>query len=180
MDASKTVVIGTARVTLTQKEILMEDVKIEQRRFDPDQNEALSDVTRRFAKAFGYTAESLAVEPKLAQLLRLRVSQLNHCTFCMNLHAQAARDMGIPRAQIDTLSAWWETGLFTEAEQAALAYTDVLTRQADTSALHRFETVHQALAEHFSEREISDIAAIVINMNVWTRLKMAAGAMPVL
>lgn len=158
----------------------MEDVKIEQRRFDPDQNEALRDVTRQFAKAFGYTAQSLAVEPKLAQLLRLRVSQLNHCTFCMNLHAQAARDLEIPRAQIDTLSAWWETGLFTEAERAALAYTDALTRQAETSPSNRFETVHQALTEHFSEREISDIAAIVINMNVWTRLKMAAGAMPVL
>lgn len=157
----------------------MDDVKIEQRRLDPNRSEPLTRVTRQFADAFGYTATSLAVEPELAQLLRLRVSQLNHCTFCMNLHAEAARDMGIPRARIDTLSAWWETELFSEAEQAALAYTDTLTRQADTSSSHRFQVVHEVLAEHFSEVEMVDIAAVVINMNVWTRLKMAAGAMPV-
>jgi len=96
----------------------------------------------------------------------------------MNLHAQAARDLGIARARIDTLSAWWETALFSEAEQAALAYTEALTLQADTTSRNSFETYHRALAEHFSERQISDIAAVVINMNVFTRLKMAAGATP--
>lgn len=158
----------------------MEDIRIEHRHFDPDQNQALSEVTRQFANAFGYRAQTLELDAKLAQLLRLRVSQINHCTFCINLHAQATRALEIPRAQIDTLSAWWETALFTEAEQAALAYTEALTRQADTSYSDRFATYHQALAEHFSERQISDIAAVVINMNVWTRLKMAAGATPTL
>ena len=156
----------------------MEDVKIENRRFEPDQNEALDDLSKRFAKAFGFRSQTLDVAAELAQLLRLRVSQLNHCTFCMNLHAQAARDLGIARARIDTLSAWWETALFSEAEQATLAYTEALTLQADTTSRNSFETYHRALAEHFSERQISDIAAVVINMNVFTRLKMAAGATP--
>ena len=157
----------------------MDDPKMEKRRFDPAQNESLTDVMGRFAKAFGYTAEDLTVEPKLAQALRLRVSQLNHCTFCMTLHAQAARDVGLSRAQVDTLNAWWETDLYTDAERAALAYCDVLTLQAETSAQHPFQEVHDRLAEHFSEREITDVAAIVINMNAWTRFKMASGEMPV-
>ncbi len=157
----------------------MNDVTFENRRFDSAQNEALSDVMGRFAKAFGYTAEDLHIEPKLAQLLRLRVSQLNHCTYCMSLHAQAARDVGLTSAQVDTLSAWWETGLYSDAERAALAYCDVLTLQAETSAHHPFQEVHEGLAGYFSEREITDVAAIVINMNAWTRLKMAAGETPV-
>ena len=158
----------------------MDDLKvsIENRRFEVEQNTALSDIAAQFAKAFGYTAE-LDVDSALAQLLRLRVSQINNCTYCMNLHYEAARDLGIHRAKIDTLTAWWETDLFTPAEQAALAYTEALTRIADTTVVDRFEAYHRDVGAHFSEREIVEIAAIVINMNVWTRLKLAQGATPI-
>ena len=152
-------------------------VSIENRRFEVDQNQALSEVTAQFAKAFGYTAE-LDVEPALCQLLRLRVSQINNCTYCMNLHYEIARDLGIPRAKIDTLTAWWETALFAPEEQAALAYTEALTRVSDTTVANRFEMYHQELAAHFSEGQVVEIAAIVVNMNVWTRLKLAQGATP--
>jgi hypothetical protein len=91
---------------------------------------------------------------------------------------RAAREAGIPRAKIDTLTAWWETELHSEAEQAALRYTEALTRAADTdrdAALQRF---HDALAEKFSPEEILEIVGVVVNMNVWTRIKLAEGAMP--
>ena len=154
-----------------------ESVTIENRRFDPDQNEALSSIAGQFAKAFGYTAQDLDVDPALAQLLRLRVSQLNNCTYCLNLHYEAARTL-VPRAKVDTLSAWWETDLFSEPEQAALAYTEALTRIADTTVADRFAVYHDDLAAHFTESQIVTIAAVVINMNVWTRLKLAQGATP--
>ena len=154
-------------------------VSIENRRFDLDQNQALSEVASLFAKAFGFTAE-LGVEAELAQLLRLRVSQINNCTYCMNLHYEIARDLGIRRAKIDTLTAWWETDLFTPAEQVALAYTEALTRVTDTAVADRFAAHHEQLAAHFSESQIVEIAGVVINMNVWTRLKLAQGATPTL
>lgn len=156
----------------------MQDVTIKFSRFDENLNEDLIRISKDFAKAFGWTADSLTLDKQLAQLLRLRVSQINHCTYCMNLHAQAARDSGIHPSKVDTLSAWWETAFYSEAEQAALAYTDALCRQSETSAHDKFEGYHQALTEHFSQEEIAEIAGIVINMNVWTRLKMAAGAVP--
>lgn len=131
---------------------MMEDIKIENRRFEPEQNEALNDLSKQFARTFGRTAQTLDLDAELAQLLRLRVSQLNHRTFCMNLHAQTARDLGASRAKIDTLSAWWETDLFTAAERATLAYTEALTLQADTSVSNPFEDYHQALADHFAGR----------------------------
>jgi AhpD family alkylhydroperoxidase len=106
------------------------------------------------------------------------VSQLNNCTYCLNLHYQAAREAGIPRAKLDTLTAWWETELHSEAEQAALRYAEVLTRAADTDRDAAFQHFHDALAEHFSSDEMLEIVAVVVNMNVWTRIKLAEGAMP--
>jgi alkylhydroperoxidase family enzyme len=85
---------------------------------------------------------------------------------------------GIPRAKIDTLTAWWETELHSEAERAALRYTEALTRAADTDPDAAFQRLHDALVEHFSPEETLEIVGVVVNMNVWTRLKLAEGAMP--
>ena len=105
---------------------MTDDVQVVNRRLDASENEALIGMARMGADAFGYTAD-LRIDRGLAQLLRLRVSQLNNCTYCLNLHYEAAREAGIPRAKIDTLTAWWETELHSEAEQAALRYAEALT-----------------------------------------------------
>jgi len=154
-----------------------DDVQVTNRRLDASENEALSGLARMGADAFGYTAH-LRIDRGLAELLRLRVSQLNNCTYCLNLHYQAARAAGIPRVKIDTLTAWWETELHAEGEQAALRYTEALTRAADTDGNAAFQRFHDALAEHFSTEEILEIVAVVVNMNVWTRIKLAEGATP--
>ena len=156
---------------------MADDVRVVNRRLDASQNAALMGMARMGADAFGYTA-TLRIDRGLAELLRLRVSQLNNCTYCLNLHYQAARDADIPRAKIDTLTAWWETELHSEAEQAALRYAEALTRAADTDGDAAFQRFHDALADHFDDEEMLEIVAVVINMNVWTRLKLAEGAMP--
>ena len=158
---------------------MADDVQIANRRLDAGENEALMGIARSGADAFGYKAE-LRIDRGLAQLLRLRVAQLNNCTYCLNLHYEAARAAGVPRAKIDTLTAWWETGLHSEAEQAALRYAEALTRVADTDRDAAFQRFHDALAEHFSREEMLEIVGVVVNMNVWTRVKLAEGAMPTL
>ena len=155
----------------------MTDVTVINRRADSSANEDLTMIARHGADSFGYKA-SLRIDRRLAQLLRLRVSQINNCTYCLNLHYEAARDAGIPRAVIDTLTAWWETDFHDTAARAALAYTEAITRVADTTVADDFGVRHDALAEHFSHDEILEIIGIVINMNVWTRLKLAEGATP--
>jgi AhpD family alkylhydroperoxidase len=154
-----------------------DDVHLAKHRLDASENDALIGMARMGAEAFGYTAD-LAIDRGLAELLRLRVSQLNNCTYCLNLHYQAAREAGITRAKIDTLTAWWETELHSEAEQAALRYAEALTRAADTDRDSAFKRFHDALAEHFSPAQILEIVGVVVNMNVWTRIKLAEGAMP--
>ena len=150
---------------------------IENRRLDASANESLMAIARTGADAFGYKA-SLRIDRGLAQLLRLRVAQINNCTYCLDLHYQAARDAGIAQVKIDTLTAWWETELHSAAEQAALRYTEALTRVADHDRDAAFQRFHDELAEHFDAAEMIEIAGVVINMNVWTRLKLAEGAMP--
>ena len=156
---------------------MADEVQVVNRRLDAGGNQALMDLARMGADAFGYKAE-LRIDRGLAQLLRLRVAQVNNCTYCLNLHYEAAREAGIARAKIDTLTAWWETELHSEAEQAALRYAEALTRVADTDRDVAFQFFHNALAEHFSPEEMVEIVAVVVNMNVWTRIKLAEGAMP--
>src|SRR5262245_9429335 len=156
---------------------MADHVQVVNRRLDASENEALIAIARMGADAFGYTAD-LRIDRGLAELLRLRVSQLNNCTYCLNLHYEAARDAGIPRAKIDTLTAWWETDLHSEAEQAALRYTEALTRASDTDADRAFQRFHDGLAKHFDAEMILEIIGGVVNMNVWTRLKLAEGAKP--
>ena len=154
-----------------------DEVAIELTRLDSSENDALIGMARNGAASFGWQAE-LTLDRGLAQLLRLRVSQINNCTYCLNRHYQVARDFGVDQAKLDTLSAWWETALFTPAEEAALSYTEALTRISDTTAADRFQDNHLELAAHFSPAEILEVVGVVINMNIWTRLKLAEGAMP--
>ncbi len=151
----------------------MNDISFRNTRFDPDLVE-FHDIAKQMAKSVGYTAD-LSVDSQLAQLLRLRVSQMNPCSYCLILHSKAAEDQGIRREKIAQLPSWRESGLFSEAEQAALAYCEALT----TYDLAGFPACHEALVRHFDEQAIAEIAAIVINMNLWTRLKLAQGATPV-
>lgn len=152
----------------------MSEVKFKNVRFNPDVT-PFHDLAKQIAKAFGYTA-NLKTNKELAQLLRLRVAQKNECAYCIILHAKASRDIGISEARTDNISSWYNSELYTEKEKAALAYCDVLTE-----GVHKnFQKYHDAMAHYFSEIEIAEIAAIVINMNMWTRLKIAQGETPYL
>ena len=150
-----------------------EEVRFENVRFDPDLT-PFHGLAKQMAAEFGYTAE-LSLDPRLAELLRLRVAQLDPCPYCLILHTRVATRSGIPADVIAQLGGWRESALFSPAEKAALAYCEGLT----TYDIARFARLHDALREHFDELEVAEIAAVIINMNVWTRLKLAQGAVPV-
>jgi len=150
----------------------MTKLKFTNTRFDPDVT-PFHDLAIQMAKAVGYTAD-LKIDKKLAQLLRLRISQKNECAYCVILHAKTARDLGIDEAKVDNISSWYNSKLYTDVEKATLAYCDVLTK----GIAKDFQRYHDALTSHFGEQEIAEIAAIIINMNLWTRLKLAQGATP--
>jgi AhpD family alkylhydroperoxidase len=147
-------------------------VRFENTRFDPDLT-PFHDLAKQMAARFGYRAE-LTLEPRLAELLRLRVSQLNPCSYCLILHTRVAGELGIAADVVAHLASWRESAVFSGAERAALAYCEALTMYD----LGQFARAHDDLREHFDEAGVAEIAAVVINMNVWTRLKLAQGATP--
>ena len=153
------------------------EVEISNHRVDAGSNEALLALARMGADAFGYTA-ALRIDSGIAELMRLRVAQLNNCSYCLTLHHRVARDAGIPHAKIDTLTAWWETDLFSAAEQAALRYAEALTRVSESDSVTPFHKFHDELAKHFDSEQVLEIIGVVVNMNIWTRLKLAEGARP--
>ncbi|MBD1423984.1 carboxymuconolactone decarboxylase family protein [Sphingobacterium arenae] len=151
----------------------MSSVKFKNTRFNPESTPFL-DIAKQMAEAFGYTAKNLKTDSKLAQLIRLRVAQKNECAYCVILHAKTAREIGIREEKVDNISSWYNSELFTIKEKAALAYCDALTDGKKVG----FQKFHQVMTQYFNEVEIAEIAAVVINMNVWTRLKLAQGETP--
>jgi alkylhydroperoxidase family enzyme len=103
--------------------------------------------------------------------------QLNNCAYCLNLHYEAARG-GHPPGEDRHPDGRVGDRVHSEAEQAALRHTEALTRAADTDRDAAFQRFHDALAENVSAEEILEIVGVVANMNVWTRIKPAEGAMP--
>lgn len=151
----------------------MSKIVFKNTRFNPESTPFLG-LAKQMAKAFGYTAD-LKVEKKLAQLLRLRVAQKNECAYCVILHAKTSREIGIDNEKIDNISSWYNSELYSDIEKTALAYCDILTDGVSKD----FQQYHDAMTIYFSEVEIAEIAAIVINMNLWTRLKLAQGETPI-
>ena len=139
-----------------------------------DYRKAAPDAVAALGSLSAYNAKN--VDPQLRSLLELRVSQINGCAFCLNLHSQEARRAGEDQQRLDVLSAWRETsGFFTEKEQAALAWAEALTRLGPTGVP---EETFAALKSHFSEKEIADISFVIAGMNAWNRISIGFHVSP--
>jgi AhpD family alkylhydroperoxidase len=106
----------------------------------------------------------------LVELVYLRVSQLNGCAFCLDLHSRALRSGGESAARLDTLAGWRLSSHFSEREKAALAWAEALTWIADS---HADDAVFQPLNGHFSAQEICDLTMAIASMNALNRLAIA-------
>lgn len=116
-----------------------------------------------------------ALDPKLKALVELRVSQINGCVYCVDLHSQQARAGGETQQRLDCLVAWEEYPFFTGKERAALAWAESLTHISTT---HAPDDVYNPLLAHFSEREVVDLTLTVSLMNAWNRISIAHRNMP--
>ena len=133
--------------------------RVDYRKVAPEAIQALSSV--------GKYLHAEKFDLKLKALVELRVSQINGCAYCLNLHTQEARAAGETQQRLDCLSAWRETTFYTEKEMAAFAWAEALTLISHGAPS---ETVYQEVAKHFSERELVDLSMVIVNMNAWNRL----------
>lgn len=106
------------------------------------------------------------LEKRLMHLVKMRASQINGCAFCLDMHAKDARRAGESEQRLYLLDAWREAPTYTPRERAALAWTEAVTRIADT---HAPDDVYQALRQHFSDKEIVDLTIAIGMINLWNR-----------
>jgi AhpD family alkylhydroperoxidase len=114
------------------------------------------------------TAASKDIDPDLAELIKIRASQMNHCAFCLDMHTADARKHGISEQKLALLAAWEEAGdIFTEQEQAALALTEEMT---DLTRRNVSDEVYARAAAAFTERELGQVMAMALTINAWNRI----------
>ncbi|OCQ54720.1 Alkyl hydroperoxide reductase AhpD [Photorhabdus australis subsp. thailandensis] len=103
----------------------------------------------------------------IIELVYLRVSQINGCSFCLNMHTKALRERGESERRLAELAGWRVSSQFTSREKAALAWTESLTYVVNT---HADDNDYLPVKEHFSDKEISDLTFAIALMNGMNRL----------
>lgn len=107
---------------------------------------------------------------RLIGLVFQRVSLMNGCAFCVDMHWQELLKEGEDLQRLNSLSTWRETTFFTEREQAALAWAESVT---DLHRTHVSDEDFAALRPHFTDNEIVDLTFAITTINAWNRLAIA-------
>jgi AhpD family alkylhydroperoxidase len=121
--------------------------------------------------AFQQAAEK-ELDPLLTELVSIRVSQINGCAFCVDLHTRAARKAGESEQRLHVLPAWRESAVFTPAERAALALCEALTLLPDAGVS---DAVYAEAAAWFDETSLTHLLWTAAAANVWNRIGVATG-----
>jgi AhpD family alkylhydroperoxidase len=112
----------------------------------------------------------------LIHLVYLRVSQINGCAYCIDLHSHDLLKAGLTIDRLVLVPAWRESGaLFTEQEKAALDWAETVTRVAETGVP---DAAFKAAAAHFSEKELTDLTIAIGLMSAYNRIAISFRAIP--
>jgi len=115
------------------------------------------------------------IEPPLRELIKQRVSQINGCAFCIDMHWKDARAAGETEQRLYSLPAWRECPYYSERERAGLLLAEELTRVADKPAPE--EAIEQA-REHFDAQELDDLLWVIAAINTWNRISIGSRKTP--
>ena len=124
--------------------------------------------------AVSATTTASTLGPVLIELVQTRVSQINGCAFCVDMHARTLREHGEGWQRINSLATWREVGFYSGRERAALRWAEVMTRLADGHGGQ--DEAFAALQPHFSEQEIVELCWVVAQINAWNRMAVGMRA----
>jgi AhpD family alkylhydroperoxidase len=116
-----------------------------------------------------YLAKS-TIETKLQHLIEMRVSQINGCAYCLDMHSKDLRHEGETEQRIYLLNAWRETEIYTPRERAALEWAESVTLIGDG---HVPDDVFDRAKKEFTEQELVDLTMVAVLINSWNRLNIA-------
>jgi AhpD family alkylhydroperoxidase len=114
------------------------------------------------------------IDKPLMELVKIRVSQINHCAFCIDMHTRDARAIGETEQRIYALNAWRETPFFTERERAALAWAEANTLLPNGIEQALFDEVRQ----QFSEAQLANLTLAIATINAWNRFGVSFAPVP--
>jgi AhpD family alkylhydroperoxidase len=115
------------------------------------------------------------IDTALAELVRIRASQLNGCAFCLDMHMTEARRLGESGRRLAALAVWREAPFFTARERAALEWTEAVTLVAQTCVP---DEIWEAVKPHFSAQEIGDLTLVIVAINGWNRIAVSFRTTP--
>lgn len=128
---------------------------------------------QKVIKALGglsvYLAKS-SLEPQLINLIDFRVSQINGCAYCLDMHSKDLRAAGETEQRLYTIAAWREAPFYSERERAALAWAEAVTRLNDGNVP---DEVYEEARRQFSEEELIDLTVAVTTINTYNRINIA-------
>jgi AhpD family alkylhydroperoxidase len=114
----------------------------------------------------GYVRGS-GLDPALLELVKIRVSQIHGCAFCLDMHSREARAAGETEQRLHVLAGWREANLYTDAERAGLALAEAVTLLATREIS---DEVYRQAREHFGDKGCVDLVMAIIAINSWNRL----------
>lgn len=118
----------------------------------------------------GYLIKSAKLDKNLVELVNMRVSQINGCAYCLDMHSKDLRAAGETEQRLYLLSAWREVSFYTEKERAALGWAEAVTLIAEGEVP---DEVYEQAREQFSEEELIDLTLAVAAINSWNRMNVA-------
>lgn len=113
-----------------------------------------------------------SIDRKLRELIKIRVSQINGCSFCLNMHTKEAKKLKVPDEQIDQLAAWNESDVFDEKEKAALELAERVTLISEKGV---DDELYQRVRNHYDEKSYVELVLIINQINMWNRLGISMG-----
>jgi len=129
-------------------------------------------------KALGDASMALhktSLDGAIKNLVDIRTSQLNGCTFCLDMHVKQAKLRGERELRLYHLSVWRESPLFSDKEKAALALTEALTCIGEEGVS---DMLYRATREYFTDEELSELTFTIAIINAWNRLQILSQMLP--
>lgn len=134
-----------------------------------NQTQLIQDATDAIQGLFKATMKG-GVDGATLELIHLRASQINGCSFCVEMGARGAKKRGEADERLATVAAWREAPYFSDEERAALALTEAVTRLADTTGVP--DEIWGAAADHFDEQQLAAITLMIATTNMVNRVNV--------
>ena len=122
-------------------------------------------------RTLGKAVEAAGLGKELTELLKVRVSQINGCAYCLKLHLDWARQANVNSVKLDLVAVWREASCFDARERAALSWAESLTRIAEW---HVDDRLFEQTSAHFPPTELAALTTAIATINAWNRI---AGAL---